>query len=829
MNHPIALLLTPLLLVLTSAMTPVSTGTGPSTGTEASKGTVALARSPAGLGGFVANGGQWEGEVRYFASGPAAALAVYDEGFALLPVFDSEAARPANLPGPLFVRLPGAGHLEGVDASPTAHHFFLGDRVATGVQSFKSLVYRDVQPGISVALRSDGDWFAYDVLAEPGADLEAFAMGLEGGVDAPWGSGQDVTMALGGDVLIHRVGATWQEDSAGSRTPLSATTVVRRASGGSSVAFSVPDWDRTQRLVIDPTLIYATYIGMAQNETLSDMASDATGSVYLHGRTSQTMPTTPGAFKETMSGSVLWVGKLAAEGTSLAWATFLGGTGSHHPGYVQVHEDGSVIVTGRVWSTDFPTTPGSLQPVHGGGVDTFITRISPAGDALIWSTFLGGSVSESLSATALAPNGDVVLSFTSTSPNLPATPGAFDTTKDASDHMIARIAADGSHLVFATWLQIGRVLDLAVDALGYVYFAGDTNVDTGSVPITPNAFQPLPGNDHDAVIGKFAPSGSALLWCTYLGGSSSDMPYGLAVDDSLTVYVAGLTTSLDFPATPQAFATSVSVPKGYGFAARLSADGRTLIWSSYIGGCCTGGSSLQSLVVDAAGNLIAAGTSNEHNWPTTPDALFPNKISSPPTGDVVLSKFNPLGTALEYSTYWGGHSSDSGARLAITPAGQVHLAHYTLSSNLPTTPGAYQPDHGGGSDFAVAAFDLGLSPWRVRGGQSLNSPRIPNLAGQGSLAPGATTQIALRGGVPSGVGWLVLGVNELSLPLPQFTAQLYPWPDLQLPLFLNADGAFDLVFPWPNSPSNVYLQMVGFDPLAPGWIYFSNGLATAQS
>ena len=307
---------------------------------------------------------------------------------------------------------------------------------------------------------------------------------------------------------------------------------------------------------------------------------------------------------------------------------------------------GNAYVTGWTVSTDFPTM-NPLQPTYGGDPygDAFVTKISPEGSALVYSTYLGGS----------------------------------------------------------NWDQ---GYGIAVDSAGNAYVTGLT--ESNDFPTTPGAFQTTFGGYQDAFVAKLSPSGSALVYSTYLGGSSYDIGYGIAVDSAGNAYVTGLTQSTDFP-------TMNPLQPTYGgsddvFVAKLNPTGSALAYSTYLGGRWTDYG--LGIAVDGAGNAYVTGATFSTDFPTTPGAF--QRVCNGGSycvhyGDAFVSKINPSGSALVSSTYLGGSSYDQGASIAVDSAGNAYVTGSTGSSDFPVTPGAFQTVCNGGSgcgDAFVAKIHL---------------------------------------------------------------------------------------------------------------------------
>ena len=400
------------------------------------------------LSGFVANHGQWPADVLYFARHRGIEATLLADALVFVPVPDP--ARPDDArPEPLVLRLPTAEALVlGDGLLPTAHHFLGPAGAVSHVPGFTQVVYRDVAPGIDVVLRTEAAGFAYDLHVAPGADLAALVLGVEGAVSLAVEGGGVLAMQTGAGQVEQRIGAAWEAGADGTRVPVdSRFRLVDSSAGLLAFGFEAPGRDTRRAFVLDPSLVWSTYVGGSGQELVRDIEVTPDGSVYLAARSTSTGPTTLGGFQPAKSGANdVWVGKLSPDGAALEWATFLGGSDTEDVEGVAVDLEGQVVVFGDTWSTDFPVTAGSAQTVFAGQNDMFLSRFSPEGSSLVWSTFYGGPENDHASAMALLPSGDVVVAGDFDVAGAPATPGAFDTVFDAGDYSVARVSADGTHL-----------------------------------------------------------------------------------------------------------------------------------------------------------------------------------------------------------------------------------------------------------------------------------------------------------------------------------------------------------------------------------------------
>jgi hypothetical protein len=425
-------------------------------------------------------------------------------------------------------------------------------------------------------------------------------------------------------------------------------------------------------------LLYSSYLGGGGLDESKGIAVDTSGNAYVLGETlSSNFPTTPGAFQTTAGGSRdAFVTKLSATGAALVYSTYLGGSGSEGGGDIAVDGSGNAYVTGSTASSNFPTTPGAFQLTSGGGLsDAFVTRFNAAGTALLGSTYLGGGGADIGKDIALDPMGSVYVTGETTG-GFPTTPGAFQTTfGGAVDAFVTKMSPSGSTLSYSTYLG-GSSAEvsggLAVDTSGSAYIVGETS--SVNFPTTPGAFQLARSGAVDAFVAKVDPTGAALVYATYLGGSLSDQGFDIAVDAVNNAYVIGLTGSANFPTTPGAFQTIAGCFSD-AFVTQINATGTALIYSTYLGG--VGNDRGQSIAVDASGNIYTAGSTDSANFPITSGAFQATLGGSLGALDAFITKFSP-GPA--------GLVCDMRMSKASYVNGETATAAILRLANLGTTP-----------------------------------------------------------------------------------------------------------------------------------------------
>jgi hypothetical protein len=561
------------------------------------------------------------------------------------------------------------------------------DRWHTGAATFAKVAQRGVYPGIDLVYYGNGGQLEYDVVVAPGADPGAVRLGVEGARGLRLEGNGDLVIDTAAGPLTQRRPVAYQ-DIAGARVPVAAAYVlvagdevgVRLGTYDPSVVLVIDPvlsystylggtgFDSVQHVAVDSAgavyvtgfslstttfpatvgdttfggsrdafvakfssagaLQWSTYLGGSGSETGFAIAVDAAGAAHIGGNT--TSSDFPATVNDTTYNSSVnfttdaFAAKLAPDGTSLTWATYLGGNQLEqvNTAAIALGAAGSVIVGGETQSANYPTTTGVFQPTMLSAQEAFVTKLSSTGTT-DWSTYLGGATgiqSESAYGVAVDATG-VYVAGSTRSPDFPTTVGAFDTTygggTSIADAFVTKFNLTGTALIYSTFLG-GTGSDqgqaIAVDSAGAAYVAG--SAPTG-FPTTAGAFDTTNNGGDDGYVAKLNPAGSALVYSTYVGGTGPDSFTTIAVDAAGTAFVTGSTNSTDFPLTPDALDTVQA--GGDAPVTRVSANGSTLLYSSLLGGAAS--ETGRGPALGPAGVAWFVGQTGSTDHPTTTGAF----------------------------------------------------------------------------------------------------------------------------------------------------------------------------------------------------------------
>jgi len=681
---------------------------------------------------FEANQGQTHQDVRFLARGSGYSLYLTaGEAVLVLTQPNPDAKRdlrstPERLGTqargtPVVVRMSLVGAapkplLSGREELPGKANYLIGKDPAkwrTNVPTYAKVHYRAVYPGIDLVYYGNQRQLEYDFVVAPGADPERIVLGFQGGERLEINAEGELVLHAGGGALRQQKPVIYQEIN-GVRTRIEGRYVLKDAH---RVGFQVAAYDQSRPLVIDPTLVYATYLGGSISDDGYGIAVDAAGSAYVTGLAGSTdFPTASPLQAAYGGGGDAFVSKLNAAGSALLYSTYLGGSGEDYGYGIAVDADGSAYVTGQTTSTDFPTV-NPLQAANGGGVsDAFVSKLDATGSALLYSTYLGGSGRDGGSGIAVDADGSAYVTGQTTSTDFPTVNPLQAASGGGADAFVSKLDAAGSALVYSTYLG-GSGGDggagIAVDAAGSAYVSGSTS--STNFP-TANPLQAASGGGlTDAFVSKLNAAGSALVYSTYLGGSSRDAGRGIAVDAAGSAYVTGWTTSTNFPTASPLQSAKAGFTDA--FVSKLNAAGSALLYSTYLGGGFGDNYGL-GIAVDAAGAAYVTGRTNSADFTagctapcTVLNATLNNGARTPPpyASDAFVAKIADMSPTPGTVSLWGFIDSAGNITVPLLGIGPVPGATFDatvqFNSGDPTPTGNVRYiDLVTGADIAATSF-----------------------------------------------------------------------------------------------------------------------------
>jgi hypothetical protein len=579
---------------------------------------------------FIANQGQADPQVRFYARRGGSAFFFTREGLVLtLSEAGAEgrteaAGREASGPGPgpasrrgVAVRLTPVGlapgvKLEAVEPLPGRVNYFIGNdpqKWRTEIPTYRAVVYREAYPGIDLKFYGNGRQLEYDIIVRPGADpakVKFRCQGVRGLEVTPAG---DLALKLpGGGELVQKKPLIYQEIG-GQRQVRAGRFQVQRARDGYGYGFTLAAYDPRHPLIIDPVLIYSTYLGGGLNDYGRGIAVDGAGCAYVTGYTDSPNFPNQNQYQGDQGGIDAFVTKLSAGGNALVYSTYLGGGEGDYGRAIAVDGAGCAYVTGYTYSTNFPTH----NPYQGDQAftDAFVTKLSAGGNALAYSTYLGGDGNDYGYGIAVDGAGCAyVTGHTSGTGTFP-TQNPYQGYQGYRDAFVTKLSAGGNALAYSTYLGGSSGNDygygIAVDGAGCAYVTGETySIDFP----TQNPYQGDQGGT-DAFVTKLSAGGNALAYSTYLGGSGEDSGHAIAVDRAGCAYVTGETYSSDFPTRNPHQGDQGGIDA---FVTKLSAGGNALAYSTYLGGGMNDYG--WGIAVDGSGCAYVTGETYSSDFPT---------------------------------------------------------------------------------------------------------------------------------------------------------------------------------------------------------------------
>ena len=521
------------------------------------------------------------------------------------------------------------------------------------VPAYGRLHRAGIYPGIDVVYYGNGGEMEYDFEIAAGADPSKIRMRFDGADHIALNDRGEVTLKLGDDEIVQRTPVVYQRRASGEIVKIDARYGLAK---DGTVRVTLGEYNRAGALVVDPAISYAAYLNGGESDWATSVAHDAKGNIYLAGNT---------------------------------------------------------------WSVDFPATADAEQTTNAGNQDIWVMKLNPAagGEAIVYCTYLGGSVDDQVTDMAVDANGVIYITGVTLSGNYPTTANALASTTPmgGQNHAIVTVLdpsqAGTAGLIYSTFLggttgtEEG---DGIVVSNGKIYVTGNT---TSSDFPTAGAYQGSQVASNDAFAVEIDPtqSGAAsLIYSTYLGGSSMDLGRAIAVDAAGNIYIAGVTYSFDFPVTPGLAYQVTYAGDGDAFLARLNPGNGTLTYSTYLGGQSI--DEVKKILIEPGGHVGMTGYTLSSDYPVTQLAYDTAYGGNSNAFLTILDLTTPAG--LVYSTYFGGTGGEVAYALTRDKAGLYYLAGYTMSSDFPVTANALNPVSLSGSvDGFIAILDPTQPPF----------------------------------------------------------------------------------------------------------------------
>ena len=602
---------------------------------------------------FEPNTGQWNSRVRFFARTADSRL--------LLTAQEAELSAGDSALSLSLVQANPAPRIEGLDPLPVRANYFIGRRGdwRTDVPQYRRVRYAGVYPGIDLVYYGNASRLEYDLMLHPGADAGRIRLQFRGAGRLSLSDSGDLLLDTGSATVVQKRPVIYQETAPGERREIAGRY---RLLGKDVVGVELGAYDRSRALTIDPVLVYSSLVGGAGSDAIVGLKVDKSGMVWVAGNTAHTAnggdvtpPNTDASFQAASGGGTnIFLAKFnpqAPDSSSLAYFTYIGGSGTDTLRGMAMDGAGNIYLTGSTTSTDFPLGGAAFQNGlnTGSGTDAFVVKFNSnatGADQMAYSSYFGG----------------------------------------ADD-------------------DIGYGID--VDAAGAIYVVGTTRSHEDTFPLTASsAYAAQLYGSQDAFIAKFdLTQSSTLVYSSFLGGELQDEGRAVAVTPSGTVYIAGSTESTGFPQAGNQYRSTLS---GYldGWIAQmdLTRSGvNSLVYSTYIGGGDL--DEIRKIAIDPSGKLLVTGYTMSADFPVTPNA-FQMKLGG--NADAFVARVNlaaPPDSFLDYSTFLGGSDGESGYDIVADKSGNIYVTGYTLSKNFPVAGNPLSAAWKGGTEVFFSRLD----------------------------------------------------------------------------------------------------------------------------
>jgi hypothetical protein len=618
----------------------------------------------------------------------------------------------------------------GQDLLPGRVNYFVGNdprKWQTNVPTYGSVRYKNVYPGIDLVYYGNHHEIEYDLAVAPGADTSKIQFEIKGADRLLIDSQGDLIVTKAGSQLHFKSPVVYQESN-GIRTPVNGGYMLRDAT---HVQFNLSRHDPSKLLVIDPVLVYSTYLGGSADDFMSGIAVDSTGSAYVTGYTlSSNFPlANPGSLPPYTYH--VFVTKLDVSGANVIYSDYVGGSSSDYGRGIVLDSINDVYITGSTCSNDFPLV-NAYQSTFRACNSAFISKIAPDGASLLYSTFLSGSADSEAMSIALDSSNEIYVAGHTWASDFPLQ-NAYQSSVSPNQNgqwgdygFLTKFSADGASLIYSTYLggntnlqetcyygpcwpyPDNQITGIAVDASGNAYVGGYTN--TYNFPTSMGAYQTTNTTTYNpqvGFVGSFSASG-ALNYSTYFGGFNNDWlnVTAIAVDANGSAYITGQAPSDgSFPVTSISLCDPGIYGYGcsYAFVTKFDPTGATLSYSTFLGPYNY--ASPHSIVLDTYNDAYVVADTGSSSFALV-NGLEPYTNNQ----DAMLVEIDPLASSELFATLLGGNGYDSPASMALDSSGAMYVAGNTTSTDFPVTQAAFQNTLGGNQDTFIMKIGTGSAP-----------------------------------------------------------------------------------------------------------------------
>jgi hypothetical protein len=594
--------------------------------------------------------------------------------------------------------------LVGKNKLTTKTNYLLGDNENNwqkSVNNYKEVTYKELYPGVDLIFYGKEKNLEYDLVVAPKIDPNLVKLRFQ---ELNNSHQTSIEIDNQGDLLIKTKSGLVRQHKPFIYQEIEGRQIAINGSykkhDDNTIGFSLAEYNHDFPLVIDPEISFSTYLGGQLTDQASAIAVDREGNSYIVGTTSSNNFPLVKPLQASPGGGPLdiFIAKLSADGSSLIYTTYLGGSSIDQAFDIAVDSSNNVYITGLTISSNFPTK-SALQAQKGGGVfDAFVTKINASGSELVYSTYLGGNDDDQGFSLAVNQQGNVFVTGSTASRNFPGvTEGVLN---GITDGFVTQLNRQGTAVIYSRFLggnDEDEASSIAIDSQDNAYITGDTF--SPNFPVKDGVQANLAG-EQDAFIAKLNPNGD-VIYSSYLGGIGNDSAIDIAVDLDGNAYITGSTASSNFPIKDAL--QMANAGGGDAFITKIATNGKELMFSTYLGGTLT--DNANSIALDPSGNIYVSGTTFSTNFPM----LRPVQDKNKGNNDVFLTKINAFGNNLLYSTYLGGAGQDDSLGITVDTLGTTYLVGTSISTDFPVV-NALQSASAGTADAFIAKILEPLGP-----------------------------------------------------------------------------------------------------------------------